>query len=84
MTRCTGTWGVSGKVIPQIKGRAHQCHQGRIDAALLLNSVANHAIADTCASGGETQLLRIAVDAMHTCGLAMAVQALATALLGAS
>lgn len=29
------------------------------------------------------QLLRIAVDAMHTCGLAMAVQGIATALLGA-
>ena len=29
------------------------------------------------------QLLRIAVDAMHTCGLAMAVQSLATGLLGA-
>ena len=49
-----------------------------------LTSVPDPAITATCASGGETQLLRIAVDAMHTCGLAMAVQALATALLGAS
>lgn len=46
-------------------------------------SVPDSAIAALCVSGGETQLLRIAVDAMHTCGLAMAVQALATALLGA-
>jgi len=34
-------------------------------------------------AGGEAQLLRIAVDAMHTCGLAMAIQGLATGLLGA-
>ncbi|KAK9824999.1 hypothetical protein WJX81_007493 [Elliptochloris bilobata] len=33
-------------------------------------------------TGGEVQLLRIAVDAMHTCGLALAVQGLATGLLG--
>ena len=34
-------------------------------------------------TGGETQLLRICMDAMHTAGLALIVQGIATGLLGA-
>ena len=33
-------------------------------------------------TGGETQLLRICMDAMHTAGLALIVQGVATGLLG--
>jgi hypothetical protein len=33
-------------------------------------------------TGGETQLMRICMDAMHTAGLALFVQGIATALLG--
>jgi len=33
-------------------------------------------------TGGETQLLRICMDAMHTAGLALIVQGIATGLLG--
>lgn len=32
--------------------------------------------------GGETQLLRICIDAMHTAGLAFIVQGISTMLLG--
>lgn len=34
-------------------------------------------------TGGETQLLRICMDTMHTAGLALIVQGMATGLLGA-
>ena len=34
-------------------------------------------------TGGETQLLRICMDTMHTAGLALIVQGIATGLLGA-
>ncbi len=33
-------------------------------------------------TGGETQLLRICIDAMHTAGLAFIVQGISTMLLG--